>query len=219
VDGGGRSRSRGPRRKRARGAEPTHLGYGEAGNGEPGDDVGAEEPRAVLRPPLEDGEEVVQRQHQPPRRRLVLELVQRVVGEEHLRQALPQRLGRRARLRQRHLVQLQDLPRRVGARRRLDVVREAVHLVVHHHGGQGLGARGCSARLRWARKEGRWCWVAGWMDSAEARARFIGGEGATEWAGAGVWTTIEEPTQQCGRGAWLIWVRLLLANPRQIFFF
>ncbi|BAS96116.1 Os06g0143750, partial [Oryza sativa Japonica Group] len=130
------------------------LRDGEAGNGEAGDDVGAEEAEAVVGAPMEDGEEVLQREHQPPRGRLVLELVERVVGEEHLRQPLPQRLRRRPPLRHRHLVQLRRRRRRHrrrlaprrrrrgdhrrGRRRlrrwRLDVVGEAVHLVVDNHG-------------------------------------------------------------------------------------
>lgn len=130
------------------------LRDGEAGNGEAGDDVGAEEAEAVVGAPMEDGEEVLQREHQPPRGRLVLELVERVVGEEHLRQPLPQRLRRRPPLRHRHLVQLHRRRRRHrrrlaprrrrrgdhrrGRRRlrrwRLDVVGEAVHLVVDNHG-------------------------------------------------------------------------------------
>lgn len=117
-----------------------YLWDGEAGNGEPGDGVGAEEAEAVLGSPVEDGEEVLQGEDELLARRLVLEAVQRVVGEEDLRQPLPQRLARRPPLRRRHLVPLnphrRHVDRPVVLRR-----RRHVHLgVVDDHGGIGRSA-------------------------------------------------------------------------------
>ena len=124
-----------------------YLGDGEAGNGEAGDGVGAEEAEAVVGAPVEDGEEVLQREHELPGQGLVLELVQGVVGEEDLRQPLPQRARRGPALRRRHLVQLRHHARAPLVRwrwrrrrpggpvlRRLHVVRQGVHLVVDDHG-------------------------------------------------------------------------------------
>ena len=69
----------------------TDLRDSEAGNGEAGDDVRPEEPDIVLWAPLEDGEEELETQKElrEETRCVVVELVERVVGEEDLRESVP----------------------------------------------------------------------------------------------------------------------------------
>lgn len=89
-----------------------YLRNREACNGNPRNDVGFEEGEAVIGGPLENGEEKLQPQNQPSEPRLVLELMERVVGEEDLGEAVAEflRCGFRRRkadcvhlLRRRHL--------------------------------------------------------------------------------------------------------------------
>lgn len=73
-------------------AVAAYLRDRQASNGEAGDDVGLEEGETVSGAPLEDGEEVLEGQSQLPEGGLSSELVEGVVGEEDLSQAVPQGL-------------------------------------------------------------------------------------------------------------------------------
>jgi hypothetical protein len=92
------------------------LRYGEAGNGEAGDEVGLEEREGVAGRPVQDGEQVLDR-HEPLRpQRLPLERPERVVGEEGLLHPRLHLARRALRRRRRHLVHRH--PRNLRRRRR-----------------------------------------------------------------------------------------------------
>lgn len=60
------------------------LGDGEAGDGDPGDEIGLEELESVARAPLKDGQDILESEDEFSGGWLVLELPQRVVREESL---------------------------------------------------------------------------------------------------------------------------------------
>lgn len=66
------------------------LRNGEAGNGEAGDEIRAEKGEVVGWGPLENGEEILKREDEPFEGGLVLETVERVVGEEDFGDSLPE---------------------------------------------------------------------------------------------------------------------------------
>lgn len=70
----------------------SYLWDGQACNGDAWDSIRLEEGEAVARPPLEDRKDVLERQNKLPDERFVLELVERVIGEEELTQPLPEGL-------------------------------------------------------------------------------------------------------------------------------
>jgi len=66
------------------------LRNGEAGNGEAGDEIRAEKGEVVVWGPLENGEEILQCKDEPFEGSLVLETVERVIGEEDFGDSLPE---------------------------------------------------------------------------------------------------------------------------------
>lgn len=72
--------------------EKPYLWNCETSNGNPRNDVGFEKSEAVIGCPLENGEEELQPQNQPSKPRLVLELMEWVVGEEDLGEAVAELL-------------------------------------------------------------------------------------------------------------------------------
>lgn len=149
-----------------------YLGNREASNGDPGNDVGFEEGEAVIGGPLENGEEKLEPQNQPSQPRLVLELVEGVVGEEDLGEAVAELLrgGFRRReadsvhlLRRRHLHYYWGFEAR--RRRRFGVWEVVDPVRVHAHYRSFTwrfrlrrGGGGCWWRCFRGRRRRRWWW-------------------------------------------------------------